>query len=371
MPSPRLLRCRIDRKLGAGSNFTTDEGVAPSTWPGSPLRLDFLLQRGTALLAAAEIDTFALITVYVKAEDYTGAVLASESNAVFDSGVTAETWADGSAQHAFVEFDAADTELEIPDGDDSKKYGLIVEIDGVTVARGTLEVFRDGIPVDDNPTFTGNLIPVGAIYDEFGEYVLATLAAGNSYQWTKKANDLQIANGDQLIETDGAIFIAQTDTVSLSGTPSQLVTAILRNTGTLTPDQINALYLRRNGSNSMLADLPITTERSGVTVGTVITQPEDGEGAEARHKMVTPAGETYVGMEPLYHQGWLTLESKTNDKGIVLVGKTGDVRKEIARFDARGFFLKNESDNKFYKLNLINIDGVPTLQVGDAGSGED
>lgn len=96
--------------------------------------------------------------------------------------------------------------------------------------------------------WTGGTASLGPAYDGSGNYTLTGLTASSSYQYTDAANDTGLVNGTETLP-GAAPFTAQGTSVTLTGTPGALVTAIVQavtgsnvNTAIAVYDFINAAW---------------------------------------------------------------------------------------------------------------------------------
>lgn len=289
MPTPleltRLFRCELDVSKSATTPFQLKStGQQPSCWPGNPIRFEFLLKKDKAtIFPSSEVEDMETMTVYVTDSEFLGTQYTS---GVADStqrttDVSAEVWERTGAdrgQHFWIELTAAETELAIPDGSASKKYGLVVVVDGVTVGRSFLEVVRDGIPESVQPVQAGNIIPAGAEYDGAGEYTIPTelITADRLYRISFGANDDSLDNDGEIITTTSTNFIAATTTLVLNGDANELVTAVLRTNVYLASDETIALIgtfggaagILGSGTENLVAD---SMEHTVTTMGASAT----------------------------------------------------------------------------------------------------
>lgn len=221
--------------------FVTTGGGTPSIPAGVDLRCEFLCKDGTSVV---DVSNFATATMTVMAATRTGAPYMSASTGSFDNTATQETYNDGTQQHFAFDFTAAETDLVATTA--GTEYYLVVQAkDGDDVvlfeAWTRFKVILDGLPEDQLVVQPGNIVPVDAEYDGSGEYDLSALTTdGVFYKWTDGgANDTNVDNGGDVITTSGTNFIAASSVV-LNGTPSALVTAVVRKSPYLTADEVQA-----------------------------------------------------------------------------------------------------------------------------------
>jgi hypothetical protein len=85
----------------------------------------------------------------------------------------------------------------------------------------------------------GTIIPLGQTYSGAGAFVL-NVVQNNVYYYFKGANDTDLVNGTETLNATG-YFTAQGGTVTLHGTNSTLITALVRWPLFPTWEQVNAL----------------------------------------------------------------------------------------------------------------------------------
>lgn len=220
-------------------------------WRGNPVRFQLLLNSNGEIV---DIDQFASITVEVfaaQAENLSplmSATVAKDATG-WDSGCTAEEWEARTSAHAYVDFSAGETLLDLDDAA-SADFWMVVSAapladtaQPVTFGGGTLTVHEDATPGSATGAIQpGTVIPNGATYDGAGLYTLA-VTAGRVYQWEPGANDTNLVNGTITLTATGATT-ALGSSVALHGTPSAAVTAVVRVGGFYTADDVEALYAR-------------------------------------------------------------------------------------------------------------------------------
>lgn len=251
-----IIRCAIDvtSKTPFKDVYT---GKAPAFWNSTDIQFQLGFFKGSGDDAELlDITNFDSVTIEVKAmTDKTGAAYMSKTvnSGELNTSLVVADWNDGSNQHATVDFPY--TEADLPMGsEDTVVFWLVVH--GVTTdlpvgkdtfGCSTLTAYEDGISGTGQPVQAGNIIPGGAEYDGSGEYTLAT-TTGRTYKWTKGANDTNVVNGTETITTTDTIFIAQGTSITLNGTPSEDVTAVIRLAPYLNADETDARYMQLAGA---------------------------------------------------------------------------------------------------------------------------
>lgn len=168
---------------------------------------------------------------------------AADINPVF----TMEEWLARTAQHAVIDFTAEETKLDLQ-GKEQREFFLVVigtttdpAPRRITLGWASLTMHDDGDDeLDTNPALGSSLIPVGSVYDGDGEFVLA-VTANKTYGYAMGANEISLANGTEEL-TEAGNFVAQGATVTLTGTPNELVTATVRTPVYLTADEARQLF---------------------------------------------------------------------------------------------------------------------------------
>lgn len=156
-------------------------------------------------------------------------------------------WDAGTDQHAIIQFSAAETNLDLGNQTEkifywSVRVGTNVGTT-VTVGEGELVLYDDGVAGNPTPTppLGSSLIPAGTIYSGAGAYVLNGLTAGQYYSWEKGANDTDLVNGGETL-TSTRWFLAQGTSVTLHGTASALITALVRWPRVYTAPEVDAKF---------------------------------------------------------------------------------------------------------------------------------
>lgn len=184
------------------------------------------------IMPLTDRDGAALAEVTVAAVDITGTVALAD-------------WQAGTAEHCVFEIPHTETNFDLGD-EDSVSYFLVCSLrttSGKWIVAGysTVTVHNPGTPKDvDYPVQGGNLIGVGAVYDGSGEYEVS-VTMGKAYRIAFGANETSVTNGAETL-TAGGVFDAQGGTITLSGTPLALVTAVLRGDIYLSADELDARY---------------------------------------------------------------------------------------------------------------------------------
>jgi len=220
-------------------------------WRGNPVRLQLLLNSNGDIV---DIDQFASIRVEVfasQAENLAPLMSATVAAGAtgWDSGCTADEWTDRTSAHAYVDFSAAETLLDL-DGETSADFWIVVSVapladtaQRVTFGGGTLTVHEDATPGSASGAIQpGTVIPNGATYNGSGAYTLA-VTAGRVYQWEPGANDTNLVNGTITLTASGATT-ALGSSVVLHGTPSAAITATVRVGGFYTADDVESMFAR-------------------------------------------------------------------------------------------------------------------------------
>jgi hypothetical protein len=244
-------RIRIEIDVSKKSDKLTDVLLSgtPRHWRGTDLAIEFALYWGDDLV---DVSLYSSVTFDVRPfENRIGNLLISKTLAAADLNLalTAEQWEDGSRQHGLISVLAGDTNLDL-NGATQKDFWFVfsaitntVPARQVTLGGGRLIVLEDGSLTDEvnTPALGSNLIPLGALYDGAGNYVLPTVK-DRVYDWAKNAGDASLINGTQTLNASGT-FTAQGATVTLTGTPNSLITATLRNPKFFTAEESDARYL--------------------------------------------------------------------------------------------------------------------------------
>lgn len=248
--------------IKATLRLTCDQAQAPAGladalggpvkfWRGNPVRFQLLLNSNGEIV---DIDQFASITVEVfasQAENLSpimSATVAKDATG-WDSGCTAEEWEARTSAHAYVDFSAAETLLDL-DGATSAGFWIVVSAapladtaQPVTFGGGTLTVHEDATPGSATGAIQpGTVIPNGATYNGSGAYTL-TVTAGRVYEWEPGANDSNLVNGSVTLTVAGTTT-ALGSSVVLHGTANAAVTATVRVGGFYTADDVESLYAR-------------------------------------------------------------------------------------------------------------------------------
>ncbi len=223
-----------------GRPFVTTLGGTPTIPKGVDLRFElFFKHRGEVI----DVANFATLTLSVLAMSRSGAAYMSSSTGTFDNTATQETFDDGTKQHAVFEFSEAETELAATVG--GTEYFLVLRAkdasDIILMEAWTrLRVILDGVPEDSTVVQPGNLVPADAEYDGSGEYEL-TVLDNVFYKWTQGANDDSVDNDGVPVTVSDSNFITTDTLITLIGTPSVAVTAVVRKSPYLTADEVQAL----------------------------------------------------------------------------------------------------------------------------------
>lgn len=216
---------------------------------------DFQIELGFSVTIGAvntllDLSNWLTVTFTLKDENNRGGqtlMQKSISAAALNLNLSSDNWDAGIDQHAIIRFSAAETNLDLG-GAVAKVFYWSVRVstsDGTTVTAGDgeLRLYDDG--VSGNPIATpplgSSLIPAGTLYSGAGAYVLNGLVAGTYYSWEKGANDTDLVNGTQTLTSTGW-FLAQGPSVTLHGTASQLITALVRWPRIYTASEVDAKF---------------------------------------------------------------------------------------------------------------------------------
>ena len=236
------LRCDGERY---SSPIDAATGNTPQHWIGTNLQVEIA---SFYLSQIVDVNLYDSITVEVRAESRVGDILMQKTTSAFNNALLESQWDDGTAQHAVLQFSAAETKLALG-SNLSKDFWIVVSAVGiggeqVTLGAGKITMHEDGhdpsLPVA--PVVGGNLVTGGPSYDGSGNYTLSGLTAAYAYSLVKGANDTAYTNGAGNITADGE-FITVGTSIVLKGTASGLVTSIVRQVLFLTQAQLQALFL--------------------------------------------------------------------------------------------------------------------------------
>lgn len=248
----RILRCPVFINDVGVPFKVVSTGERPKHWRGNALLAQFGFFEGTAANPTpADLSAYNWLRVEVYAMANggpTGAPLMSEQITSFNDTLALADWQDGSAQHAVFEFEGPETALDL-DGAPSAEFWIIVrgltdapDADPITFGHSLLTVLEDEGNDAAGPVQPGSIIPGGAAYNGSGNYTLTGLVVGDVYQYILGANDTDITCGADNLAADG-FFTAEATSATLTGTPSALVTAVVRHDPFLTVTQGDARYL--------------------------------------------------------------------------------------------------------------------------------
>lgn len=200
---------------------------------------DFQIELGFSVTIGDEntlldCSVYESVTFTLKDEnDRGGATLMEGFTSEFNNTLTAEEWNAATNQHAIIRFTGDETKLELGNATSKRFYWSVRArtVDGtdVTLGDGFLIIYTDGVGGETSvtPPLGSSLIPIGQTYSGAGAYVLNGLVEGYPYTWEKGANDTDLVNGTETLTGTGW-FIAQGSSVTLHGTASALITALVR-----------------------------------------------------------------------------------------------------------------------------------------------
>lgn len=181
-----------------------------------------------------DVSVYESVTLTVKAEnDRGGVTLMQGFTSTLNTALTAENWNNGTDQHAVIRFTGEETKLEMGSQNEQRFFWSVRArtVDGtdVTLGHGILIIYLDGVGGETTvtPPLGSSKVPAGQTYSGAGAYVLNGLVAGYSYTYEKGANDTDLVNGTETLTATGW-FIAQGTSVTLHGTASALITALVR-----------------------------------------------------------------------------------------------------------------------------------------------
>jgi hypothetical protein len=224
-------------------------GGSPEMWRNNDVQFEFAFQFDGEFVDAS---VYTQIKLLVKDNlNRRGPTLMSKTVGVesITPVLSAEEWTAKTKQHCVINFTAAETRLDLQ-GKPSRQFFLSVIALTNTGARLTLGsailTLNDDGESDDgvSPAIGSSIIPQGATYDGAGNYVLSTLTPNVAYRWDKNANDTKLVNGTEQVLASGNFF-TQTNQVTLVGTPNALITATLRNSVTLTLEELDARFQKK------------------------------------------------------------------------------------------------------------------------------
>lgn len=286
----------------------------PRTFRSDPLRIEVGLLESDAETVIADVSAIDSVTVEIREEqDEDALVLATATvgSGSIEQALAQADWDDESDQHLAAEFNSSDLNLDLGDAD-SKEFWLriyAVPVDNasnrITIYSGPIRFYEPPVAPATGPISGGSIIPGGAAYDGSGNYTLSGLTVGRTYTWTTGASDVSCINGAETLVVSGN-FIAQSPSVTLTGTPSATITATVRSTVYLTAAEQDARYSRNlalHRSSVAAGEVTGTTE---TTVATV-TVPALGANDEVRFGAVftRPASPEQVenSLLHIYHEG--------------------------------------------------------------------
>lgn len=226
------LQCDISRPNGDVIDQLTNSN--PSGWRGFPLNIEL----GFFVGEDEVMDMSNTQTVYAEFHDNDFRQRPSFAGHAADpislnTTLTVEQWNGKILYHAMVAFSGPDMLLDLK-GEKTRTFWLAIHRITTGGARQMLagvefNLIETGVSVDGpGPQQGGNLIPAGSYYDGSGNFAAPGIRANTVYDWTKNANDLSAVAGATTITSSGRIT---TDgaSMTLTGTPGALVTALLRN----------------------------------------------------------------------------------------------------------------------------------------------
>jgi hypothetical protein len=186
------------------------------------------------------------------------------SQSTMDLSLDQASWDDGSKQHAVFEYTAEEMRVELGNANEKRFFWSVRvrTVDGkeYTAGVGFLILYKDGVGgvTPSVPAIGSSIIPAGTQYSGAGAYVLNGLTPGLYYSWEKGASDTDLVNGTETLTATGW-FLAQGTSVTLHGTASQLITALVRWPRLATLNDVDA----KNVGNLRVINAP------GVLVGTI------------------------------------------------------------------------------------------------------
>lgn len=234
-----------ERKTPAVDVLTS---ASPKIWRGNDLSVEVgIFEYGHLGL----IDNIDQITVTVRPNtNRLGSILMQKtvSYADLNRTLTEAQWDAKVLAHATVNFTKDETRLDLG-GANEKAFWLVIHglttsvpAKEVTFGHTVLTVVEDGSGSAENtPVVGANLIPAGATYDIDGNYSFASGVVNKVYEWTRAQNDATIINDTQTF-TETSRFTALVTTFTLTGTPSALVTATLREPAFYTAQESDARF---------------------------------------------------------------------------------------------------------------------------------
>lgn len=199
------------------------------------------------------------------------------------------------SQHAIISFTNQESNLDL-DEQPTKDFWLVIyaltkdsPTRRITLGCSLITFAEDGSPLDaEGPVQGNNLIPGGATYDGAGLYTLTGLTAGKVYSVTKGVNDTSYDNGGGPITVDGNAVAAGTS-FDLIGTPSALVTFIIRKADYLTQDESDARYTL--AGDEAAQDAAIVAAQSAADDAQVDATQALADAADARSEYHTAASQ--------------------------------------------------------------------------------
>lgn len=228
--------------------------TSPGGWRGSAMQVEFAIFSRKPDLTDDLVNVAEYSSILCEVRDYkerTSNLLMSKLIAVADmnTALSVSEWEAGTAQHGILRFSSLETNIDLL-GQNSRDlwmaFSAVVAEDAepITLGGARFVMGEDGSLIDARsiPPLGASLIPLGAAYDGIGQYVLP-VTAGKNHLWTKGANDTSVVNGTETVMASGSTFVAQGNSVTLTGTAGQLVTATVRYPVYLTADEGDARYL--------------------------------------------------------------------------------------------------------------------------------
>ena len=249
-------------------------GSTPTAWLNVGVEFQFAFFKGDPNAGGQLLDVtdFQAVILDILAANLAGLPYAEKAAGIIDTALTFAEWNANistrngfeRACHAYIGFEGA--ELALGAG----SFALLVRgstsddpTDPDCFGLSTIQFIGDGIPTTVGPVQAGNAIPANAAYDVTGNYTLNGLTGNTVYVWTQNANDATLVNAGQTLNASG-LFTAAANSVTLTGTPLQPVTAAVRVNPLLDATTADARYWQKNAAAAFADGVPLIMATDGL-----------------------------------------------------------------------------------------------------------